>query len=79
MRAARPTGAPDVREQQRVRTGGIEVVLLDRNRREYLFDEECPTFLATPVGELDTDEKLGGRNRGDCDVVLVGDLPLERP
>lgn len=62
-----------------MRSRHVEVVGLDRNSREDILDERTPALPALALGKLDADEQLGCGDRGDCDVVLVGDEGVERP
>ena len=56
----------------------VEVVVLDRDRREHLRDVRVAARTPPSVGELDADKELCCRHRGNCDVVLIADDLIER-
>lgn len=56
----------------------IEVVGLDRNRREHPLDERAAGGLVLVISEVLSDEQLGGGDGGDRDIVLVADDLVQR-
>ena len=57
--------------------GDLEVVGLDRDGCEDVIDETAASPLSLSVRELDPDEELRSRDRGDGHVVVVGDDGIE--
>ena len=76
--AAWPAAAASMCEQGTVRPGDVDVVALDRDRAEHRIDECPPTASPTVIGERDSDFQLGHGDRGDGDVIPVGNQFLER-
>jgi hypothetical protein len=56
----------------------IEVVRLDRDRREDVVDVALPGTPPAPVGQRDSQEQLGSRYRCDRCIVIVRDQLVER-
>jgi hypothetical protein len=77
MGATWPAGATDVREQCRVGTRDLPVVVLDRNCVEDAANEGSSRRPTGIVCEFDADEKLSRGDRGDRDIVFVRDQPIE--
>jgi hypothetical protein len=50
---------------------GVEVVSLDRNRRQKILDEGSPDTLSSLISKFDTDQELGGGDSRYRDVVVV--------
>ena len=77
MGAPEVTGPLGVRQERRVRASNREVVRLHRDRRQHSIDVQLSLVSPAPVGELDPDQELGGRDRRDRDVVVVPDQRVE--
>lgn len=77
VRTTGTSRAPYVSEQEGVSVGDLEVVGLHRDRSQDRLDIPLPRVPTSPVGQLDTDEKLCCGDRGNHDVILVGDQLIE--
>jgi hypothetical protein len=66
-----------VRQQLGMRPSHLEIVGLDRERGEHVLDESGTALLRLAMREFDPDEKLGGSDRRDRDVIVVGDDRIE--
>lgn len=77
VRSPRAPGATGVRQQAGMCPGHFQVVWLDRERGEHGLDESGTALLRPAMRELHSDEKLGGGNRRDRDVVVIGDDRIE--
>jgi hypothetical protein len=67
-----------VGEQLGVDPSNWEVVGLHRDRGQQRVHERSAGRFVAAIGELDADQQFGGGDRGDHDVVLVGDDLLDR-
>lgn len=79
VRSTGSPGASRMGKQQGVCTGRLQVVVLDRQRREDRFDEARASWAMGSVGQLDADEKFRSGDRCDRHVVFVADDCVESP
>lgn len=76
--AAWTSGDARIGEQAGVETSDLQVVYLDRDRREYVRHIPFAAAPAAAIGELDSDEELGCGDRRHRNVVVVCDHLVER-
>src|ERR671934_3122911 len=65
-------------QQRCMRSRHVEVVWLDWNRGQNVFDKFAPALPAVALGELDADQEFGCGDRRDHHVVLIADDGIER-